>query len=292
MILFKKADALHTYLARKKKDQQKIGFVPTMGALHEGHLSLLSQSTHSNDCTVCSIFVNPTQFNDPEDFKKYPITLETDISLLEQHNTDVLFLPEVQEIYPAGLSGLQHYDLGNIEHKWEGYYRPGHFQGVCQVMHRLLAIVKPDNLYMGQKDYQQCMVVKKLQMLIHCGTVLHSCPTLRELDGLALSSRNRRLNPVERREAPAIFQALLRIKNDLHAGPVDGLIAAAKSFLEQHHFKVDYVTIADAATLDEVGLWDATKPLIALVAAYLNEVRLIDNMMLTADSNELPGVNP
>ena len=281
MILFKKADALHTYLARKKKDQQKIGFVPTMGALHEGHVSLLSQSAASNDCTVCSIFVNPTQFNDPSDFKKYPVTLETDISLLEQHKTDVLFLPDVQQIYPAGTSGLPHYELGVIEHQWEGYYRPGHFQGVCQVMHRLLGMVKPDHLYMGQKDYQQCMVVKKLQTLIQDDAVLHTCPTLREPDGLALSSRNRRLNREERKEAVAISQALLKIKEDLRAGPLHALIAGAKKLLEQHHFKIDYVTIADAATLDEVEWWDGTQPLIALVAAYMIEVRLIDNMMLT-----------
>lgn len=285
MILFKKTDSLHRYLARKRQ-QQKIGFVPTMGALHEGHLSLLHRSTSSNDCTVCSIFVNPTQFNDPADFKKYPVTLEKDISLLEQHSTGILFLPDVTEIYPEGTSHLPHYELGEIEHKLEGFYRPGHFQGVCQVMHRLLKSIQPDNLYMGQKDYQQCMIIKKLQGLIHSSAVLHACATLREPDGLALSSRNLRLDKADRTNAPAISQALLLIKKELRPGPLQPLVAAAKQLLEQHHFNIDYVTIADAATLDEVHQWDGEQSLVALIAAYVNGVRLIDNKVLTTGSQQ------
>lgn len=284
MILFKKTDDLHRYLARKRNAHQKIGFVPTMGALHEGHVSLLRESIRFNDCTVCSIFVNPTQFNDPADFKKYPVTLEKDICILEQHKTAILFLPGINEVYPQGMSHLERYDLGNIEHRLEGYYRPGHFQGVCLVMHRLLAAVQPDNLYMGQKDYQQCMVIKKLQTLTGSPAVLHPCATQREPDGLALSSRNLRLNKTERAAAPAIYQALLHIKKEMHEGGLAPLIAEAKALLEQHGFKVDYVTIADAATLDEVDHWDGKQSLIALIAAYLNEVRLIDNMLLTQES--------
>ena len=286
MILFKKTDALYKYLARKRHQQQQIGFVPTMGALHEGHLSLLHHSNGSNGCTVCSIFVNPTQFNDPADFNKYPVTLEKDISLLEQHSTDVLFLPDVSEIYPEGTSHLPHYDLGEIEHKLEGFYRPGHFQGVCQVMHRLLKSVEPDNLYMGQKDYQQCMVIKKLQGLIHSDAVLHACATLREPDGLALSSRNLRLDKADRAKAPAISQALLLIKKELRPGPVQPLVAAAKQLLKQHDFNIDYVTIADAATLDEINQWDGKQPVVALIAAYINRVRLIDNRLLTTGSQQ------
>lgn len=287
MILFKKTDALYKYLARKRQ-QKKIGFVPTMGALHEGHLSLLHHSTGSNDCTVCSIFVNPTQFNDPADFKKYPVTLEKDISLLEQHSTDILFLPDVTEIYPEGTAHLQQYELGEIEHKLEGFYRPGHFQGVCQVMHRLLKSVQPNNLYMGQKDYQQCMIIKKLQELIHSDAVLHACTTLREPDGLALSSRNLRLNKADRIQAPAISQALLLIKKELRPGPLQPLVTAAKQVLEQHHFNIDYITIADAATLDEVHQWDGKQHLVALIAAFINGVRLIDNRVLTTGSQQ-PG---
>ena len=284
MILFKKTDDLHHYLVRKRNAHQNIGFVPTMGALHEGHLSLLQESTSFNDCTVCSIFVNPTQFNDPADFKKYPVTLEKDICMLEQHKAGVLFLPGVNDMYPEGTLHVEQYDLGDIEHKLEGYYRPGHFQGVCQVMHRLLNIVQPDNLYMGQKDYQQCMVIKKLQTLTGSQAVMHPCATQREWDGLALSSRNLRLNESERAAAPTIYQALLHIKRGLHGGPLQPLITEAKGLLEQHGFKVDYVTIADAVTLDEVNEWDGKESLIALIAAYINEVRLIDNMLLTPEN--------
>lgn len=284
MILFKKTDDLHRYLARKRNAYQKIGFVPTMGALHEGHLSLLEKSTRFNECTVCSIFVNPTQFNDPADFKKYPVTLEKDISLLEHQKTDILFLPGVDEIYHDGTTQQHHYDLGEIEHKLEGHYRPGHFQGVCQVMHRLLNIVQPDNLYMGRKDYQQCMVIKKLQALIDSQSVLHVCATQREADGLALSSRNLRLNEQARAAAPAIYQALLQIKRGLQTGPLAPLVSEAKKLLEQHGFRIDYVTVADSTTLDEVQEWDGRQSLTALIAAYIHEVRLIDNMGLASES--------
>ena len=286
MILFKKTNALHEYLKRKKKDQHKIGFVPTMGALHEGHLSLIKKSVQSNECTVCSIFINPTQFNNAADFKKYPVTLETDISLLEHANTDILFLPDAEEIYPDGTSALLRYPLGKIENILEGFYRPGHFQGVCQVMHRLLDIVHPDNLYMGQKDYQQCMVLKKLLEIIQSDAVLHTCATMREPDGLALSSRNLRLNEEERKEAVAISQVLLYIKKDLQPGPLEMLIEEGKNILSLHHFKTDYVAIANAATLEQVSNWDGNTPLIALIAAYMNEVRLIDNMELEASGQK------
>lgn len=282
MILIKKFNALHEYLKHIREENNKIGFVPTMGALHEGHLSLLKNSILANDCTVCSIFVNPTQFNNASDFKKYPVTLETDISLLEHANTDILFLPDVEEIYPDGFSKLPHYALGDIEHNLEGFYRPGHFQGVCQVMHRLLDMVNPTNLYMGQKDYQQCMVIKKLQELIHSAAVLHACATMREPDGLALSSRNLRLNEKERNEAVTISQVLFYIKEALRPGSLDVLIHEGKKMLEQHHFKTDYVAIAEADTLEQVSHWDGNTRLIALIAAYINEVRLIDNMLLTA----------
>ena len=286
MILFKKSHALCEYLQQRRERNEKIGFVPTMGALHEGHLSLLEASTAGNDCTVCSIFVNPTQFNDPADFKKYPVTLEKDISLIEHTSADILFLPGVDEMYPDGLHNLPHYDVGEIEHLLEGRYRPGHFQGVCQVMHRLLNIVNPDNLYMGQKDYQQCMVVKKLLELTAMGAVLNTCPTLREPDGLARSSRNLRLKEQERSEAVFISKALLHIKENLQPGPLHELVASAENILTQHHFKTDYVSIADAGTLEPVTNWNGKQKLVALVAAYMNDVRLIDNMIFEA-KNEL-----
>ena len=161
MILFKQAGAITEHLQRQKNIGKTVGFVPTMGALHEGHLSLINQCRSGNDITVCSIFINPTQFNNPEDFKHYPVTLSMDIEQLVASKCDILFLPSTSEIYPPAYL-KKNYDLGSIEHNLEGYYRPGHFQGVCEVVDRLLDIITPDNLYLGQKDFQQCMVIKKL----------------------------------------------------------------------------------------------------------------------------------
>ena len=189
MILFKRSLELAKYLESRRNSGLRIGFVPTMGALHNGHISLIKASMGVTDLTVCSIFVNPTQFNDPKDFKKYPITLEKDIYLLEKNGTHVLFLPDPAEIYPDGTHHLEHYDLGYLETILEGQYRPGHFQGVCQVMHRLLRIVGPTDLFMGEKDYQQCLVIKRLLETGGSQPSFHTCPTLRESDGLAMSSR-------------------------------------------------------------------------------------------------------
>ncbi|HWB92540.1 MAG TPA: pantoate--beta-alanine ligase, partial [Puia sp.] len=198
MVIFKYAADLAGWLKKQRAAGQKINFVPTMGALHAGHISLITISKNRPSLTVCSIFVNPTQFNDPKDFQKYPITIDKDILLLEHAGADVLFLPGIGELYPAGLEDLEHYDLGPLESLLEGKYRPGHFQGVCQVMQRLLNIVRPDDLFMGSKDYQQCMVVQRLLTLMDLPTNLHRCPIVREPDGLAMSSRNVRLTPEQR----------------------------------------------------------------------------------------------
>jgi pantoate--beta-alanine ligase len=281
MILFKKSVALAGYLFRLQSAGKKIGFVPTMGALHEGHLSLLNASRSANEITVCSIFINPTQFNDQNDFRKYPTNLEGDISLIEETGTDIIFLPDVSEIYPNGLTGLKHYDLGRLETLLEGKYRPGHFQGVCQVMNRLLDIVKPHNLYMGQKDYQQCMVVTRLLQLMQSDTVLNKCPTQREPGGLAMSSRNMRLSEAEKKEALSIFRVLKYCKDKLRPGSLGQIKLTGRQMLEEHHFRPDYVEISDAETLEPVSEWDGKQKIIALIAAYLNEVRLIDNMILS-----------
>lgn len=281
MIIFKKPLALSAFLEKKKANHQ-IGFVPTMGALHKGHISLIDAARKENDLVVASIFVNPTQFNDPEDFKKYPVTLDKDIAMLEAHGCDVLFLPLVNEIYPDGTSRLPHYDLGFLETILEGKYRPGHFQGVCQVVHRLLQIVLPQNLYLGQKDYQQCMVIKKLVGLIGLDNKvrINICPTLREPDGLAMSSRNIRLNEEGRKIANAIFISLLLIKSNLHLMEPAQLKNKARSSLIESGFTVDYVEIADANTLHAIEDWDGKQKIVGLAAAFLGNVRLIDNMVL------------
>ena len=282
MVLFKKVTDLRKYLETQAQTDSSIGFVPTMGALHPGHLSLIDTSKKHTDITVCSIFVNPTQFNDPRDFQKYPITLENDIYLLEKAGCDILFLPSVEEIYPGGIESKPHYELGYLETILEGKFRPGHFQGVCMVVHRLLDIVQPSQLFLGQKDYQQCMVIKTLVETVpqKSRVAITICPTLREPDGLAMSSRNMRLNEEERQRATTIFESLNFIKTHIKKGAVTNLIDIAISKLVENGFKVDYLTIADANNLSPITDWDGEQPAVVLAAAFLNEVRLIDNMVM------------
>ena len=296
MILFKKAADLHKYIDSQQKTGDLVGFIPTMGALHNGHISLLEMSKKVNNITVCSIFVNPTQFNDPKDFEKYPVTLEKDILMLDAVECDVLFIPAISEMYPEerinNLSlkdklAASHYDLGYLEEILEGKFRPGHFQGVCMIMQRLLEIILPDNLYLGQKDYQQCMVIKKLIELIDLKDTIKVtiCPTLRETDGLAMSSRNTRLNKEERKTATAIFHCLEMIKDNLKNESLFELKRKATFLLNAAGFKIDYIEIVDTTTLSSIQ--DAEiigqygkKKMVVLVAAFLHEVRLIDNMLL------------
>jgi len=282
MTIIKKISDLQNFLGLYRKDGQKIGFAPTMGALHPGHISLITESKKNNGLTVSSIFINPVQFNDPKDYEKYPITLENDILLLEKAGCNVLFLPSVSEVYPDGTTQQKKYELGYLESVLEGQYRPGHFQGVCMVIERLLDIVKPDNLYLGQKDYQQCMVIKKLTELTGLDQTVHTriCPTLREPDGLAMSSRNMRLSETERKNAGTIYKTLQLIKEGLGKNDLRSLKKEAKKILSEKGFKPDYVEIADASNLQLVNDWDGKQKLVALIAAFLNEVRLIDNLPL------------
>ena len=283
MILFKKAGDISKFLAEKKRTGLLPGFVPTMGALHQGHISLVSKAKEKGGPCVCSIFVNPTQFNDSKDFEKYPSTIEADIDMLEKAGCDVLFLPSVNEMYPGGIKNLQHYELGYLETILEGSFRPGHFQGVCQVVDRLFKIVQPSYLYLGQKDYQQCMVIKKLAGLTNAGTEIVVCPTLREPTGLAMSSRNMRLNEEERKKAVKIFETLSFIKKEIGPGDLLPLKQKAVEFLLAGGFRVDYIEIADATTLQLMDKWDGSTQLVALAAAFLNEVRLIDNIILNEE---------
>lgn len=281
MLIFHTISELQTYLKQSTQKGRQTGFVPTMGALHKGHLSLLQQCKAQTDISICSIFVNPTQFNDPADFEKYPITITADLEQLLVCGTDILFLPSVAEMYPNGTAISKHYELGFLETVLEGKYRPGHFQGVCQVMHRLLNIVQPHDLFMGQKDYQQCMVVQQLITTENIGTRLHIAPTLRENDGLAMSSRNMRLNSEQRAAAATIYQTLLHMRTQLKQGPLLQIKQAATELLTQNGFSVDYTELAHADTLAPLNEWNGTDPVVALIAAYIGEVRLIDNLVLT-----------
>ena len=282
MIIFKKAKDLEQYLETTRQADQNIGFVPTMGALHEGHISLLKISARENQVTVCSIFVNPAQFNDPKDFEKYPSTLKQDIEKLESNGCDILFLPPVVEIYPAGITEKKPYELGYLEKILEGEFRPGHFQGVCRAVEKLLSIVMPHQLYLGQKDFQQCMIIGKLVQLmgIENSVNLRICPIVREKDGLAMSSRNMRLNSEQRAKAPALYKTLIFLKENLNKGSLTDLKNEASLMLKKKGIKPDYVEIADARTLKPINEWDARTNIVGLVAAYINDLRLIDNIIL------------
>lgn len=281
MIIFKVSSQLTQFIQQKKKQGKTIGFVPTMGALHQGHISLINKSKVECDITVCSIFVNPTQFNDVKDFEKYPITIEQDIYMLEMAECDVLFLPSVEEIYPNSNDKNRHYDLGFIETVFEGAYRPGHFNGVCMVLERLLNIVNPNQLFLGQKDYQQCIVIKRLIDIMKAEIKVVICPTSREINGLAMSSRNKRLSDEMKDKAKIIYQSLNKIKKDIAANNTVELIANAEADLLQNGFdKIDYLQLANAKTLAPIELWDGNTQLVILVAAFTEGVRLIDNMVL------------
>ena len=282
MITFKKTKDLQNHLDQCRLQNGGIGFVPTMGALHDGHLSLLKTSLRENKFTVCSIFVNPAQFNDPADFKKYPSTIDEDISKLETNDCDVLFLPSIEEVYPDGFELKKKYDLGYLDTILEGEFRPGHFQGVCIAVEKLLLIVRPDKLYLGQKDYQQCMIITRLIRLMGLEEKVNIriCPILREKDGLAMSSRNMRLNKEERAKAPALYETLIFLKQNICNGSLRDLKKEAIDQLQKKGFKTDYVEIANAKTLKPINEWDARTNILGLVAAYIDSVRLIDNMML------------
>ncbi len=279
MILVKKKADLQNLLTSYRSVGQTIGFVPTMGALHEGHLALINKSREQNDRIVCSIFINPTQFNNPTDFEKYPVTIEKDINLLEATGCDVLFLPSVFEMYPPG-EAVVTYDLGTLENILEGKYRPGHFQGVCRIVDKLLDATKPDNLYLGQKDYQQCMVIGKMINLRKHQIGLQICDTLREPGGLAMSSRNLRLSEADKIKAASINETLRNLQHQLKVGDTQDLIEDAHRNLTNHSFEVDYVAIASAKDLSPIKTWDGREKAVALIAATINEVRLIDNIFL------------
>jgi pantoate--beta-alanine ligase len=278
MIIFKTASQISEFLSSKQEKGLTIGFVPTMGALHPGHLSLIDEARKENDFVACSIFINPTQFNNKQDFQLYPVTIEKDIELLISTGCDLLFLPSVEEIYPAAHAKKQ-YELGEMETMLEGAFRPGHFQGVCEVVDRLLGIVHPDKLYLGQKDFQQCMVISKLLSLngMDKTIAVHIVPTMRETDGLAMSSRNLRLSETDRKKATAIHDALRFIRENLDKETNAALETEAGKQLSAKGFDVDYVAIRDS---DSLAAPSPGKPRVALVAASLSGIRLIDNLLL------------
>ncbi|HSN61662.1 MAG TPA: pantoate--beta-alanine ligase [Ferruginibacter sp.] len=279
MILVKHITDLKNIISSYKAKGFKIGFVPTMGALHPGHISLIKAGKEANHVTVCSIFVNPTQFNNPVDFNKYPITIEKDIAMLEEAGCEILFLPSVAEMYPPNDPVLI-YELGYLETLLEGKYRPGHFQGVCRIVDKLLNAVVPDTLYLGQKDFQQCLVIKKMIALKNHPANVEIIETMREWDGLAMSSRNLRLDEAARKKAVLIIESLRKIKDTIKEADVNSICSQAIERLNQQGFKVDYVQIANATDLQPLTVWDGQQKAVVLIAAFIGEVRLIDNLLL------------
>jgi len=280
MYLFKTTDALENYLTQVRESDRSIGFAPTMGALHKGHLRLFQRAKAETNCVVSSIFVNPTQFNEASDLEKYPRLPEKDIPLLVKEGVEVLFMPTVEEMYPPDLPPLPNFDFGQLTKVLEGQHRPGHFEGVIQVMHRLLTLVQPDRLYMGQKDFQQFTIIQSLIQQMNSPTVLVPVPTMRAEDGLAMSSRNLRLNPDERQRAPLLFQTLQWAKEQIGQLSIAEIELQAVQQLETEGFQVEYFTLADAQTLQAVKMLDEVEKVVACTAAWLGNVRLIDNMML------------
>jgi pantoate--beta-alanine ligase len=254
-----------------------VGFVPTLGALHQGHISLIKQAQQNSTEVVCSIFVNPTQFNDPKDLEKYPRPIAADTHMLEQVGCDILFNPPVNEIYDD--NEKWHLNIGDLEHLLEGKFRPGHYQGVTQVVYKLFSIVKPDVAFFGQKDYQQFLVISKMVELLNMPVKLVMCPIKRENDGLAMSSRNIHLTPDDRQHALILSKALSWVKNNFDAGNIPAIKQQAELMISNEPgIELEYFEIVDGQTLHTATA--STKNIVALVAAWAGKTRLIDNILI------------
>jgi pantoate--beta-alanine ligase len=264
-------------MAGIRKKGVSIGFVPTMGALHEGHLNLVKSSAEENDFSIVSVFVNPKQFNNQLDFEKYPVNIQGDIDILEKSGCDAVFIPSFEEVYPLK-TRLVKLDLGILDNVFEGPGRPGHFSGVIQVVYRLFDLVKPTTAYFGLKDYQQCLVIKALKNEHFPKIRLQLCPTTREASGLAMSSRNKRLSAEGRKNASRIYSTLNVVKNlHSHIEAADA-IKYGKHLLKNSGIEVEYLSLANADTLVPAEKWQRTNKNVLLVAAMIDGVRLIDNI--------------
>ncbi len=279
MKLVKTISALQTALESERLKGLKTGFVPTMGALHEGHLSLVQKAGKENDLVVVSIFVNPTQFNDKADLERYPRNLEADTKKLSALKCDYVFAPSPEEVYPE--PDTRKFNFGNLESVMEGKFRPGHFNGVAQVVSRLFDIVKPDRAYFGMKDFQQLAIIKEMVRQLNSPVEIVPVEIMREENGLAMSSRNMLLEPGYRKEAPEIYQALLKIKELKKDNSVEGVTNIVKSEIEKNHLlKVEYLEIVDQENLLPVQSWDEPTAKIACAAVFAGKIRLIDNIRL------------
>ncbi len=278
MILFYNTDELSKHIAFLKGEGKSIGFVPTMGALHIGHTSLIEKAKQLNQIIVCSIYINPLQFNNTNDFEKYPRLIEEDIRILKDISCDIVYIPDDSIINES-----EHFDyhIGYLDKVMEGYYRPNHFIGVAYIVKKLFEIVKPDNAYFGEKDYQQLAVVREMTKYFNLNVQIISCPTIREADGLAYSSRNARLTQEERKTAPQIFEALQYIKNNISKYSIKDLKLWFKQFLEKgSKMKVEYIEICDADSMKILDNISESSSVVVCTAVFLGNVRLIDNIKI------------
>ena len=278
-----KISTIRKELLKEKKQGRTIGFVPTMGALHDGHASLIRKAKRKCDIVVCSIFVNPKQFNEKKDLRRYPRTLRRDMEILEKEGVEYLFHPSIEEIYPKGESITVDLDLMCLDKRMEGKFRPGHFKGVVQVVKRLLDIIQPSYLFMGQKDFQQFTIIQYMIDTLDIPTTLIVCVSQREKDGLAMSSRNRRLDPKLRKRAGIIYETLKMIKRHIDDHTPQQLIKKAINGMTIPGFKPEYVSIIDGKTLKPIQSFKTEDYIVACTAVWAGEVRLIDNIILKND---------
>jgi pantoate--beta-alanine ligase len=279
MEIIKEPSELLKYIKRRKPEFKSIGFVPTMGALHQGHISLIEYSKKENDFTICSIFVNPIQFNNPQDFILYPKNQEEDFNMLENAGCDLLFMPSAESMYTE--EPRIKIDFGSLELVMEGKFRPGHFNGVAIVVAKLFHIVQPDISYFGQKDLQQYLIIKQMVKDLNFPIELRSCPVVRENDGLAMSSRNQRLTPKGRLIAPKLNESLLLAAKLLQTTSVEATKAKIRDFYKNlKEIKLEYFEIADSETLMPINDVKEHKGIAICVAAYIDGVRLIDNILI------------
>ncbi|MGL2988432.1 pantoate--beta-alanine ligase [Flavobacterium sp. RSSA_27] len=279
MQIFNKNIELRAFLDSQTVHNSTIGFVPTMGALHEGHLALMQRSLLENEVTVVSIFVNPTQFNNPEDLAKYPRTLEADVAKMKALNKNIIvYAPSVEDIY-EGKTTAASFDFDGLEHQMEGKFRPGHFDGVGTIVKRLFEIVCPTNAYFGEKDFQQLQIVKKLVAKNQLPVTIVACPIHRESNGLAMSSRNSRLTASERNEAAIIYKILNQAKEKFQTQEVDLVEEWVKKEFEKHPlFELEYFVIAEESTLLPITFKEKARNCRAFIAVFVNNIRLIDTI--------------
>ena len=281
MLVFNKKSDLSAFLNPLINQNKSIGFVPTMGALHQGHLSLLKNSLSENDVTVMSIFVNPTQFNNAEDLDKYPRTLERDVQIMQDlSNKIIVYAPEVADIY-EGNTVSENFDYDGLENQMEGKHRPGHFDGVGTIVKRLFEIVQPNKAYFGEKDFQQLQIVKKLVSKHNIPVEVIGCPIHREANGLAMSSRNERLSESAREKAAVIYQILKKAKDFFQSHSAEETTTFVENEFEKHpEFQLEYFEIADEATLLPVSDKESNKKYRGFIAIFIENIRLIDNISL------------